>query len=416
MIRFCIIIVMMLGVFYASAANFSTNFIVFEENDSLPQPIPAKVENHSKKWYEKLSIRGYTQMRYNRLLETNENLKMDTDKSVGKNGGFLLRRGRLVLSGDVHEKLYIYIQNDFAASTGSFLNVMQLRDGYFDWSLDSKKEFRIRAGQSKVPFGFLNMQSSSNRIGLERDEALNGSVPGERELGASFIWAPAKKRELFKKLANAKMRGSGDYGVVAFGVFNGQGINKGEENNDLHRFLHLTWPFEINNGQIFEIGVHGFTGKYRPATISVGKEVRGTSDFNYKDANAAASFTIYPQPFGLTAELMTSNTAQYDAEKNEIVQKKSAGGFVLAYFQKEIKNQLVSPFVRYQWFKGGKKSELDARFYDMTEWEFGAEWQISPAIELTAAYVVSDRFTSDATKPNNDQKGNLLRLQLQFNY
>src|SRR6478735_175215 len=40
-------------------------------------------------WYEKLSIKGYTQVRYSRLLETNPALKMSNDASVGDNGGFL---------------------------------------------------------------------------------------------------------------------------------------------------------------------------------------------------------------------------------------------------------------------------------------------------------------------------------------
>jgi len=76
----------------------------------------------------------------------------------------------------------------------------------------------------------------------------------------------------------------------------------------------------------------------------------------------------------------------------------------------------VIPFVRYQWFDGGKKHELDARYYEVRDWELGVEWQPIPAFELTAQYTVSDRLTRDKAKPNNDQSGNLLRLQAQFNY
>ena len=68
----------------------------------------------AKKWYDKISLRGYAQLRYNRLFETNPALKCDQcDRSLGENGGFFLRRGRLVLSGDVTDRLYIYIQPDF---------------------------------------------------------------------------------------------------------------------------------------------------------------------------------------------------------------------------------------------------------------------------------------------------------------
>ena len=62
-------------------------------------PAPARGQDSTaadKPWYDRLSIRGYAQFRYNRLLETNEKLKCSTcDRSIGENGGFFLRRARL---------------------------------------------------------------------------------------------------------------------------------------------------------------------------------------------------------------------------------------------------------------------------------------------------------------------------------
>src|SRR5215213_7073751 len=64
-------------------------------------------------WYERLSLRGYTQVRYNRLLETNESLTCpQCDRSIGRNGGFLIRRARLVVSGDVSDRVHVYLQPD----------------------------------------------------------------------------------------------------------------------------------------------------------------------------------------------------------------------------------------------------------------------------------------------------------------
>src|SRR5688500_641944 len=61
-------------------------------------------------WYKKISIRGYTQIRYNRFLETNENLQCEQcDRSWGGNGGFFLRRIRIIFYGQVHERVYFYI-------------------------------------------------------------------------------------------------------------------------------------------------------------------------------------------------------------------------------------------------------------------------------------------------------------------
>lgn len=46
---------------------------IFAQTDSL-KIISTQEISQPKKWYENLSIRGYMQLRYNRLLETNENL------------------------------------------------------------------------------------------------------------------------------------------------------------------------------------------------------------------------------------------------------------------------------------------------------------------------------------------------------
>ncbi|MBM3439127.1 MAG: porin, partial [Bacteroidetes bacterium] len=57
----------------------------------------------SKHWYETLQMRGYTQIRYNRLGETNPNLKCEQcDRYWGNNQGVGIRRARLIISGQVH--------------------------------------------------------------------------------------------------------------------------------------------------------------------------------------------------------------------------------------------------------------------------------------------------------------------------
>jgi len=65
---------------------------------------------------------------------------------------------------------------------------------------------------------------------------------------------------------------------------------------------------------------------------------------------------------------------------------------------------------------GGKKHELDARSYRVDEIEGGIEYQPFKNFEFTAAYLYSERTTSDRTKENNYQFGSLLRLQAQLNF
>ena len=128
----------------------------------------------------------------------------------------------------------MYLQPDFGNAVGTSLNIAQLRDWYVDVGLDSLNEFRVRIGQSKIPFGFENMQSSSNRLPLDRADATNSAHANERDAGVFLYWAPAHVRERFRRLVAENLKGSGDYGAVAFGVHNGQGANRADVNPSLH--------------------------------------------------------------------------------------------------------------------------------------------------------------------------------------
>jgi phosphate-selective porin len=111
------------------------------------------------------------------------------DAGINENGNFSIRRARLVVQGDLSDRVSLYLQGDLASAvtnqsgTERRENFFQMRDAYADVFLDHAKTLRLRLGQSKVPFGWENMQSSSNRIPLDRTDAINAPVPGERDLG-----------------------------------------------------------------------------------------------------------------------------------------------------------------------------------------------------------------------------------------
>ncbi len=368
-----------------------------------------------KKWYDQIAIRGYAQFRYNRFLETNDSLKNEQgDKSWG-NGGISIRRMRIIFSGNVHERVYIYIQPDFASSPSTGVNnFAQLRDAYFDLSLDAKKEFRFRVGQSKIPFGFENLQSSQNRLPLDRNDALNSAVANERDLGVFFYWAPAKTRALFASLVNDGLKGSGDYGVLGIGAFTGQTANKTDANQDPHIVARLSYPLQIGN-QIIEAGVQGYTGKYVVESRSTG--VKGENkDFSYTDQRAAASFVLYPKPFGIQAEYNVGIGPEFNPKNDSIQTQELKGGYLTASWMIKFKKQLLIPFVRVHYYDGGKKHELDARSYTVNESEFGIEWQPIKNFEFVAMYTISERRFEDYKLQFNRQKGSLLRLQAQFNF
>ena len=408
--------------------------------DSLNQVKIAEEKSKPKKenWYENIGLRGYVQIRYNGLLSSNDKVSCDQcDKSWGttstaadakSNNGFFIRRARMIFSGQVHPNVYIYIQPDFASSPTTGVNhFAQLRDAYFDLSIDKKKEYRFRVGQSKVPYGFENLQSSQNRLTLDRNDALNSAVANERDLGVFFYWAPAKIRDRFAMLVKDGYKGSGDYGVFAFGAYNGQTANKSEANRDLHVVTRVSYPFVVGN-QIIEPGLQAYTGKWAFTNelsleekdkngIITKPAVTTPNKLNTLDQRIAASFILYPKPFGIQAEYTIGKGPRYDKVKNSVDVSKLEGGYVTLNYKLDLPNhKYLYPFAKFQYYDGGKKFEKDARSYVVRDYEIGLEWQPFKAFELVAEWVIADRTFEDSALKNNRQQGNLLRLQAQFNF
>lgn len=383
---------------------------VYGQNDAPKEEAPKK-----KEWYESFSVRGYVQARYNGLLQTNPDLECEQcDRSWGGDSEFFLRRIRLIFFGQLSKQVYFYIQPDFASSASSTeLHFGQLRDAYFDIGLDSDNEFRLRIGQSKVPYGFENMQSSQNRLPLDRSDPLNSALRNERDLGVFFYWAPKETRQLFSTLSREGLKPSGDYGVFGLGVYNGQTANRPELNDNKHYVVRLSYPITIGN-QIIEPGVQAYTGSYVLHKYTEGVKV--APDAEYLDQRVAATFVLYPKPFGIQAEYNVGRGPEYNKATHEVELQDLHGGYAtLSYFAR-VGSQLIIPFTRLQYYNGGKKHELDARSYRMRELEIGVEWQPSKNFEFVSMYTFSRRRFEDALLRDNFQAGSLLRFQAQINF
>ncbi len=164
------------------------------------------------------------------------------------------------------------------------------------------KEFRIRAGQSKVPFGFENLQSSQQRLALDRVDGLNSAVNGERDIGFFLYYTPTETKKLFRSLIEKGLKGSGDYGVLGIGVYNGQTLNVSEANDNKHVVLHATYPFELPYGQIVQVGADAYRGLVNVTTAPGTGVTVPAGNGNINDERIGAHFVLYPQPFGFQAE------------------------------------------------------------------------------------------------------------------
>jgi hypothetical protein len=400
-----------------------------------------------ERWYEKISIRGYTQFRYNYTLNRDELINSQGDRSIGKNNEFFLRRARVIISGQPHERVFVYVQPDFASAVEGSNNVGQLRDWYADLFLTENKEWRIRAGQSKVPFGFENLQSSQNRLALDRNDAINSAQNNERDLGVFLYYAPTHVRERFRRLVDSGLKGSGDYGMLGIGVYNGQTANQRDHNKNKHVVFHSMYPMEFSSGQIVQVGMDAYTGQFNVTnravvpvnfTASQGKAFSPLlqNNGNYLDERVAFHFVVYPQPFGLQGEYTFGRGPELNQARTEVVTGSLRGGYLQLYYQYKCDTYCLSvvPFVRVQEYFGGKKHEDNAPRNSVRELELGVEYQINQALEFTVMGTFTQRTSADSqftpsdctnplalnasctTTPYQRQTGNLIRAQLQWSF
>jgi hypothetical protein len=210
-------------------------------------------------------------------------------------------------------------------------------------------------------------------------------------------------------------KGSGDYGVFGIGIYNGQTANRPELNDNKHVVARLSYPFVFRD-QIIEPGLQAYTGQYVVATNQLSSGVKHTPDLNYLDQRVAASFILYPRPFGIQAEYNIGKGPEFNPATDSIEVRPLTGGYITLNYMIPVKNQLIYPFARFQYYEGGKKHEKDARSHKVNELEIGIEWLPVKNFELVAMYTISSRRFEDFELQNNFQQGRLLRIQAQVNF
>lgn len=387
-------------------------------------------DKKKKAWYEKIMLRGYTQLRMNEIISGPKSapsgvsrLRSVQDAGINENGNFSIRRARLIVQGDLSDRVSLYMQGDLASAVSNQSgterreNFFQMRDAYADVFLDKAKTLRLRFGQSKVPFGWENMQSSSNRIPLDRTDAINAPVPGERDLGAVAYYTPVKIQKIWDALTADGQKLFGNYGAFGVGVFNGQGTNRTERSGGLMTVAMMSIPLKLDGlggifeGQVAEFGGAAMRNQFRP-------EVRsgGVSTLAYRDDHVAVHGMIYPKPFGIQAEWTWGKGPQWDPALGEIVSKRATGGYVMGMVRAAHTpvGQII-PFVRWQHYRGGWKAAINAPRLETDETEMGVEWLPLKELEVTVSYANVKRNEADERRAGRAQ-GDIVRAQVQWNY
>lgn len=393
-------------------------------------------EPKKKQWYEKISLRGYGQFRYNYPTFTEDGSaprQHAGDASISERQEFFIRRARLIFFGDISDHLYLYVQPDLASTPNGSVDQIQfaqIRDFYGDVYVDKEKVHRFRIGQSKIPYGWENLQSSANRLTLDRNDAFNSAARNERDLGVFYYYTPKWGQELFKYISDNDLKGSGNYGIFGLGFYDGQGGSLREQNDSQHLIARLTIPFCMNN-QLWEVSMQGFSGDYvvlgeriQPLGVGAAAAPAGTRDLGgaqgLLDQRFGWTLIKYPQPFGVQAEYTIGRGPQLNAAQTALEVDDLHGGYVMANYRYKSDNHgEFWPFLRYQYYRGGYRSSANAPYAEIDEWNIGVEWQMKKEFELVTEYLITDRTNLQAFSSGRSYgqyNGHLLRFQFQINF
>jgi len=154
---------------------------------------------------KKITIAGYTQVRYQALEET------------GKIDGFDIRRARLDVKGTISPYWSYRVQLDLAGTP-------KLIDAYAELKLNDYFNFTI--GQAKIPFSLENLTSSNKLELIDRSQAVEALVARGKDVGGN-----QNGRDLGIQLGGTILK-LNDRPIVDYrlGVYNGSGINTTDTN------------------------------------------------------------------------------------------------------------------------------------------------------------------------------------------
>ncbi len=310
----------------ASTAKSVVKPLVFDEPstwwDALvpptPQPLTDRIAEpgRAKTWFERLSLRGYTQLRVNEFLSGDDTapagrarLRSVHDGGISDRNNFTFRRVRVVLQGDIHERLFLYIQPDFAVNVSNQSGASRAETSRSCETLSPTCTSTTSAARS---CGSASRKSPTAGKTCNRRRTASPSTGRTRSTArsrASAISAsrPTTRRGMYSASGTASPRAGRSCSAItapsASASITARPSTGSSRNKDLMVAGMATWPFELDAlgpifaGQVVEVGASAYRNRFQP-------EIRagGVSPVAFDDRRVGLHAILYPQPFGLQAE------------------------------------------------------------------------------------------------------------------
>ena len=332
---------------------------------------------------------------------------------------FLVRRGRIGLSGTFYKYFDFFVEADFGQGAAV------LTDGYLEFRYWS--ELRLRAGQFKIPFSYEELFSDNNLDFVERSVADN--LTPSRDLGAM-------------------LHGSLFGGVVNYagGIFNGTGQNTADTNNSKDVAGRLVvYPFKQTDIALLKnlhLGADVAWGEQ-----DSGQSLRGRTDGTFVFFNRintrgdrlrySGEVAYYTGPFTIYGEYIQSEEERkgLGAGGRDLPDLFGRGWYVTTTYmltgetkvpgQTVVPNRWATPVGPEPgwgaWELAARFAQLDFRARDITgnrvnALTLGVNWYLTPNVKWLANFV--QNWVSDESRsPISGQEASwefLTRLQLWF--
>lgn len=384
----------------------------------------AMTDGDDKKGHFKIS--GYLQGQY-QWGEQDAELKVGTDNENTDQpfNRFGLRRGHLKFAYQ-HPVASAVIQIDASTEKG-----LILKDAYFTLREPWLRTFAFQTGIFNRPFGLEIELSSSKRESPERSYIFPMLFPDERDFGAMLI-------------INAPEKSPWHIIGLKAGLFAGNGMSK--DCDSRKDFIgHLTISEEFDDIE-FGIGTSYYLGSVYQGTETVytmhddGFQAN-TSETNkgryakrqYFGFDAWVEFEtdlgettlrgeyLFGQQPGSQTSSKSPNTATLPSADTYI--RPFRGGYVL--LSHEIEDTPVSVILKYDVYdpntkvSGNRLGLGGTTITDVmrTAFGFGAAWEITDGVKLTAYYdIVRNETSTNLDGMGADLKDNMFTLRLQYKF
>ena len=349
-------------------------------------------------WLSNVKLSGYGMTQYQYSGQKN-----------AESNSFNIRMGRIALEGRIADDFYWKTQIQFNGNTSNLGSSPRMVDLFAEWQ--KYDYFKVKIGQFKNPFtfenpmhpidqGFMGYSQNVSKLAGFSDRAGEHASNG-RDIGLQL------QGDFLK---NANGRNLLHYQI---GVFNGQGINTKDVDNQKN-VIGGVWLMPISG---MRIGAFGWTGSYArkgnwtetvadpTSSVTPGatneithtNEVRSLNQNRYafsfeykKDGWTVRSEYIHSTGKAFAKSLTSFNDANSkDCSINEKIGDKAQGvyGLVIAPLAQLPKNSRIDIKARYDMYQPNGKNNMQK-----TQYEAGLNFHIGKRISILTEYaLVNDK-------------------------